>query len=92
MFFTRAIVAAVLAGAAAATPASLHARDQKLTMSYCNGCIPIGEGGVSCVQNFYIHWGDNNLGSWYVHKTRGGTFLLSPPIYRVQTTLLTSVS
>ncbi|PTB68104.1 hypothetical protein BBK36DRAFT_1114798 [Trichoderma citrinoviride] len=63
MFFTRAIVAAVLAGAAAATPASLHARDQKLTMSYCNGCIPIGEGGVSCVQNFYIHWGDNNLGS-----------------------------
>lgn len=63
MFYIRAILAAVLAGAVVASPGTLMKRSQKLTMSYCNGCIPIGAGGVSCVNNFYIHWGDNKLGS-----------------------------
>lgn len=64
MFFTGAILAAVLTGAVVASPGStLVKRDQKLTMSYCNGCVPAGEDGVDCVNNFYIHWGDNSLGS-----------------------------
>ena len=66
MFYIRAILAAVLAGAVVATPSTLMKRNQKLTMSFCNGCVSAGEDGVDCVNNFYIHWGDSKLGSWYL--------------------------
>ncbi|KIK05854.1 hypothetical protein K443DRAFT_130233 [Laccaria amethystina LaAM-08-1] len=62
MFYIRAILATVLAGVVVASPSTLMKRDQKLTISYCNGCISDGT-SVDCVNNFYIHWGDNNLGS-----------------------------
>jgi hypothetical protein len=65
MFYIRAILATVLAGVVVASPSTLMKRDQKLTISYCNGCISDGT-SVDCVNNFYIHWGDNNLGSWYL--------------------------
>ena len=81
MLYIRAILAAVLAGAVVASPNTLMKRSQKLTMSFCNGCIPIGEGGVSCVNNFYIHWGDNKLGSWYLD---------SPLLYFQLLTILSS--
>ncbi|KIJ96750.1 hypothetical protein K443DRAFT_682051 [Laccaria amethystina LaAM-08-1] len=77
MFYIRAILAAVLAGAVVATPSTLMTRSQKLTMLFCNGCIPIGAGGVSCVNNFYIHWGDNKLGSWYLGPPFSSTLLIA---------------
>ena len=69
MFYIRAILAAVLAGAVVASPSTLMKRSQKLTMSYCNDCIPINDPGSVCVNTtykYYIHWGDNNLKSWYL--------------------------
>ncbi|KAL6902589.1 hypothetical protein GGI43DRAFT_433484 [Trichoderma evansii] len=42
---------------------SLAKREQKITISHCTGCIAGPGGGSSCVNNWYIHWGDSKLGS-----------------------------
>ncbi|KAM0511375.1 hypothetical protein ACHAPE_009963 [Trichoderma viride] len=42
---------------------SLAKRDQKLTVSHCTGCLAGPGGGTSCVNNWYVHWGDDKLGS-----------------------------
>jgi len=66
MLFNHNIALIVLSAMMSLTTANpiLEKREQKITVSYCNSCVPIGQGGVSCVQRPYVHWGDNNLGSW----------------------------
>jgi hypothetical protein len=42
----------------------LEKREQKITVSHCTGCTVTPGGGTSCINNWYIHWGDSKLGSW----------------------------
>ncbi|KAM0260405.1 hypothetical protein ACHAQJ_002807 [Trichoderma viride] len=71
MLVIRAFASALLLGAASASAIDLSKRDgavglakreQKITVSSCTGCTG-GEGVPTCINSWYIHWGDSKEGS-----------------------------
>lgn len=62
MILGRALFAAIFLGAATAAPAELQTREQKITWSYCYTCEKSGQ----CPGRYYMHWGNNKLGTWQV--------------------------